>query len=79
MTNEAAANLSNTLSTTSMDLDENRFLPKVKKVRPDGATLTEVYQSKKEDVWGKILQAQLLEEVRSCRHCLCMYECRGVI
>jgi hypothetical protein len=61
MTNEALSK-----STSSqIDFGENRFLPKVKKVRPDGATLTDVYRSKKEDIWGKILHQQILEEVRS--------------
>ena len=59
MTNEA---LSKT-SSSNLDFDENRFLPKVRKVRPDGATLTDVYRSKKEDIWGKILHQQIVEEV----------------
>ncbi|CAE7542327.1 unnamed protein product, partial [Symbiodinium microadriaticum] len=63
MTIEASANLSKTAS-NSIDFDENRFLPKVKKVRPDGATLTDVYMSKKEDIWGKILREQIIEEDR---------------
>lgn len=41
------------------------FLPKVRKLRPDGASLSQVYESKREDVWGKILKEQILEEDRA--------------
>lgn len=37
-------------------------MPKVRKLRPDGASLSQVYESKREDVWGKILKEQILEE-----------------
>lgn len=39
-------------------------MPKVRKLRPDGATLSQVYESKREDVWGKILKEQIAEEDR---------------
>lgn len=38
--------------------DANYFMPKVQKVRPDGASLTMVYDSKKQDLWGKIIKGQ---------------------
>jgi hypothetical protein len=31
----------------------------------DGATLQDVYESKKEDCWGKIIKAQYRDDVRS--------------
>jgi hypothetical protein len=40
-------------------------MPKVRKLRPDGATLSQVYESKREDVWGKILKEQILEEEKT--------------
>ena len=36
----------------------------MRKIRPDGASLSQVYESKKEDVWGKILREQVDEEER---------------
>jgi hypothetical protein len=60
MTIEARAqSLNNPIDIT----DDDIFLPKVRKLRPDGASLSAVYKSKKEDIWGKILQQQLREEV----------------
>lgn len=42
--------------------DDNYFMPKVTKFRPDGASLMDVYQSKREDTWSKIIQSQLRED-----------------
>eukprot|EP00981_Chlorochromonas_danica_P008212 scaffold2062_cov181-Ochromonas_danica.AAC.16 len=42
--------------------DENFFLPKRRLLRADGASLADVYHSKQEDMWGKIIQAQVKEE-----------------
>lgn len=42
--------------------DENYFMPKVRKLRPDGASLLDIYNSKREDTWGKIIRAQLRDE-----------------
>jgi hypothetical protein len=42
--------------------EENYFMPKKKILRSDGASLFDVYASKREDYWGKILKAQILEE-----------------
>lgn len=44
--------------------DDNYFMPKRSIQRPDGATLSDVYNSKREDTWGKIIRAQALEDVR---------------
>lgn len=41
---------------------DSYFMPKVSIPRPDGATLTDIYESKKQDTWGMILKAQLKEE-----------------
>ena len=42
--------------------DENYFMPKVRLQRSDGASLIDVYNSKRNDTWSKILKAQLREE-----------------
>lgn len=47
-----------------LDSDENFFMPKKKLVRADGASLYDVYLSKKGDTWGNILKAQIREDVR---------------
>ena len=31
-------------------------------LRPDGASLLDIYESKKKDYWGKIIKAQYLED-----------------
>lgn len=49
------------LSRSQVDI----FMPKVRKLRPDGASLSQVYESKREDVWGKILKEQIVEEDRN--------------
>jgi len=63
MTNEALARTAK--QDIRVDDRSDIFLPKVRKVRPDGATLADVYRSKKEDVWGKILREQIAEEERN--------------
>ena len=64
--------------------DENYFMPKVRLQRPDGASLIDVYNSKRNDTWSKILKAQLREEedetnrkkkVRDVCMYVCMYVC----
>ena len=42
---------------------DSYFMPKVSIPRPDGATLTDIYESKKQDTWGMILKAQIKEDV----------------
>ena len=37
-------------------------MPKVKILRPDGASLSSVYESKTQDTWSLILKQQLVEE-----------------
>eukprot|EP01036_Dinobryon_divergens_P033545 gene33545-43351_t len=44
--------------------DDNLFMPKVTILRPDGASLLDVYESKKKDYWGRIVKAQYLEDER---------------
>jgi len=47
-----------------IDLDrDNIFMPKKTILRPDGASLFDIYKSKKEDSWGKIIRAQYKEEL----------------
>ena len=41
--------------------DDAHFIPKTPIRRPDGATLSDVYKSKKQDLWGKIIKQQYLE------------------
>jgi len=41
---------------------ENYYLPKVVITRPDGATLMDIYNSKKADTWARILKAQIKED-----------------
>ena len=60
MTNDARIKISKEFNDLNSETDI--FLPKVRKLRSDGASLSEVYRSKKEDVWGKILHQQLIEE-----------------
>ena len=49
-------------SSEILKLTDSVFLPKKTIVRPDGATLMDVYDSKKEDLWGKIIAAQYKED-----------------
>mmetsp|Transcript_2371 Transcript_2371/g.3728 ORF Transcript_2371/g.3728 Transcript_2371/m.3728 type:complete len:557 (-) Transcript_2371:102-1772(-) len=49
------------------EINDNYFMPKKEIVRSDGASLSDVYASKKADYWGKILKAQLAEEERGKR------------
>ena len=46
-----------------IEITDNFFMPKKSIQRSDGATLSDIYASKKADSWGKILKAQLAEEV----------------
>jgi hypothetical protein len=45
--------------------EDNRYMPKVSLLRPDGSSLTDIYSSKREDMWAKIMKAQLAEDVLS--------------
>mmetsp|Transcript_8792 Transcript_8792/g.14980 ORF Transcript_8792/g.14980 Transcript_8792/m.14980 type:complete len:515 (+) Transcript_8792:68-1612(+) len=63
MTNEALARASQ-IDKANTDDSVDIFMPKVRKLRPDGASLSQVYESKREDVWGKILKEQIVEEDR---------------
>ena len=54
--------LSSSASSTSI-ADMVNFMPKVTKLRADGASLHDIYLSKKQDFWGKIIKAQFKEEV----------------
>lgn len=45
------------------DIDDNIFMPKKTIRRSDGASLSDIYASKKADAWGTILKAQLRDEV----------------
>jgi len=47
---------------STLKFNDNYFMPKRTIQRPDGATLTEVYLSKKADTWASILKAQLRDE-----------------
>lgn len=47
----------------TVEITEDFFMPKKSIQRSDGATLSDIYNSKREDSWGKILKAQLAEEV----------------
>lgn len=42
--------------------DANYFMPKVPICRPDGASLQSVYDSKRQDLWGQIIRAQVIED-----------------
>ena len=42
---------------------DNYFMPKRSILRADGASLYDVYMSKRGDTWGKIIKAQYLEEL----------------
>lgn len=55
----------NSNSTVGVADDANYFMPKIQKLRPDGASLTSVYESKKQDLWGQIIKAQVIEDVSS--------------
>lgn len=48
----------------NIEITDNFFMPKKQILRSDGASLSDIYDSKKEDTWGKILKAQIAEEVR---------------
>lgn len=60
MTNDARIRISQQFKDLNTDTDI--FLPKVRKLRPDGASLADVYRSKREDMWGKIVREQYREE-----------------
>jgi len=47
---------------SSIKFDDNYFMPKVTKSRADGATLMDVYESKKADTWGRIIKSQYIED-----------------
>lgn len=47
----------------TVEITDNFFMPKRTIQRSDGATLSDIYNSKKADSWGKILKAQIAEEV----------------
>lgn len=60
MTNDARIRISQQFKDLNTDTDI--FLPKVRKLRPDGASLSDVYRSKREDMWGKIVREQYRED-----------------
>ena len=49
-----------------VEITDNFFMPKKQILRSDGASLSDIYESKRADSWGKILKAQIAEEVRLC-------------
>lgn len=51
-----------TFTITEEEVSQNYFMPKRKILRPDGASLLDIYRSKKDDTWGKIIKAQYLED-----------------
>jgi hypothetical protein len=57
----------------NIEITDNFFMPKKKILRSDGASLSDIYDSKKKDSWGKILKAQIAEEVRRCSSLLQFY------
>lgn len=46
-----------------VEMTDHYFMPKKQILRSDGATLLDIYQSKQDDTWGKIIKAQYLEDV----------------
>eukprot|EP01031_Cornospumella_fuschlensis_P040270 gene40270-49069_t len=42
--------------------DENFFMPKRKILLPNGASLQDIYESKRRDMWGQIIKAQYKED-----------------
>jgi hypothetical protein len=53
-----------------IEITDNFFMPKKQILRSDGASLSDIYSSKKEDSWGKILKAQIAEEVSRLLLCI---------
>ena len=51
-------------SSGTLSFGDDFFIPKTKLIRPDGASLSDVYESKKNDTWATILKAQVKENVR---------------
>mmetsp|Transcript_13745 Transcript_13745/g.30307 ORF Transcript_13745/g.30307 Transcript_13745/m.30307 type:complete len:534 (-) Transcript_13745:226-1827(-) len=47
-----------------LEANDNFFMPKREILRSDGASLSDIYNSKRADSWGVILKAQLAEEER---------------
>jgi hypothetical protein len=47
-----------------VEITDNFFMPKREIFRSDGASLSDIYNSKRADSWGVILKAQLAEEER---------------
>lgn len=63
-----SSDLSKSFTITEEEVSENFFMPKKKILRPDGASLLDVYLSKKDDTWGKIIKAQYLEDEENKLH-----------
>ena len=49
-------------SSSLMGASTNLFMPHKKILRSDGASLIDVYESKKADTWGQIIKAQYLAD-----------------
>lgn len=52
-----------TLDPSNFEMNDNYFMPKRTILRPDGASLIDIYNSKRDDTWGKIIKAQYKEDV----------------
>ena len=62
-----SGNKTATFTITEEEVTENFFMPKKQILRADGASLYDIYRSKKDDTWGKIIRAQYLEDVSTPR------------
>lgn len=57
-----AGSLAGSVNTIEEESDSDYFIPKVCILRADGASLSDIYRSKQQDTWGKIVKAQYKEE-----------------
>lgn len=59
----ASAGQRESAAMASMTRAQDYFIPKVKLLRSDGASLSAVYESKKQDTWSLILKNKVKEDV----------------
>jgi hypothetical protein len=50
-----------------LEAASSMFMPKKKILRSDGASLIDIYESKKQDAWGRIIKAQYLADEEAKR------------
>lgn len=60
-----AVEVNKAASAGTLTFGDDYFIPKTRLMRPDGATLSDVYESKKNDTWASILRATVKENAEN--------------